>query len=74
MEEKNELHMDLEDKNRMILMLTSLLQKKEEEIELLKADLDDSVAELGTVCDVSTSLVYIDVYLLTRLCRNLTLN
>lgn len=53
MEEKNDLYKELEEKNKTVLMLTSLLQRKEEEIELLKADLDDSVSELGTVCDVS---------------------
>ncbi|KAG2237280.1 hypothetical protein INT48_009013 [Thamnidium elegans] len=51
MEEKSDLYRELEEKNKTVLMLTSLLQKKEEEIELLKADLDDSVSELGTVCD-----------------------
>ncbi|RCI00211.1 hypothetical protein CU098_010863, partial [Rhizopus stolonifer] len=47
------VYLELEEKNKTILFLSSLLQKKEEEIELLKADLEDSVAELGTVCDVS---------------------
>lgn len=48
---KNDLYLELEEKNKTVLMLTSLLQKKEEEIEMLKADLEDSVSELGTVCD-----------------------
>ncbi|GAN09109.1 hypothetical protein MAM1_0244d08631 [Mucor ambiguus] len=48
---ESDIHMELEERNKTILMLTSLLQKKEEEIDMLKADLDDSVSELGTVCD-----------------------
>ncbi|KAL9558817.1 hypothetical protein MBANPS3_000717 [Mucor bainieri] len=47
----SDIHLELEERNKTILMLTSLLQKKEEEIDMLKADLDDSVSELGTVCD-----------------------
>ncbi|KAL7315788.1 hypothetical protein PS15m_004963 [Mucor circinelloides] len=46
-----DIYLELEERNKTILMLTSLLQKKEEEIDMLKADLDDSVSELGTVCD-----------------------
>ncbi|KAL4210523.1 hypothetical protein AB4K20DRAFT_1901003 [Rhizopus microsporus] len=46
-----ELHIELEEKNRTIIMLNSLLQKKDQEISMLKADLEDSVSELGTVCD-----------------------
>ncbi|KAG2196678.1 hypothetical protein INT46_002638, partial [Mucor plumbeus] len=48
---ESDIYLELEDRNKTVLMLTSLLQKKEEEIEMLKADLDDSVSELGTVCD-----------------------
>ncbi|KAI8644219.1 hypothetical protein BD408DRAFT_430639 [Parasitella parasitica] len=42
---------ELEERNKTVRILTCLLQKKEEEIDMLKADLDDSVSELGTVCD-----------------------
>ncbi|KAI9486944.1 MAG: hypothetical protein EXX96DRAFT_60447 [Benjaminiella poitrasii] len=48
---KPDIYLELEEKNKMISMLTSLVQKKEEEIGMLKADLDDCVLELGSVCD-----------------------
>lgn len=47
-----ELYLELEEKNRTIIILNSLLQKKDQEISMLKADLEDSVSELGNVCDV----------------------
>ncbi|KAI7899300.1 uncharacterized protein BX663DRAFT_522127 [Cokeromyces recurvatus] len=48
---ESDLYLKLEEKNKTILVLTELVQKKEEEIEVLKADLDDYVSELGSVCD-----------------------
>lgn len=67
MEEKSDLYKELKEKNKTVLMLTSLLQRKEEEIELLKADLDDSVSELGTVCDVSFFFLFINFFRLTKI-------
>ncbi|CEP12495.1 hypothetical protein [Parasitella parasitica] len=48
---QSDTHLELEEKNKTLTMLTCLLQKKEEEIDILKAELNDSFSELGTVCD-----------------------
>lgn len=69
-----ELHLELEEKNRTIIMLNSLLQKKDQEINMLKADLEDSVLELGTVCDVMYILFYLICHIELILGRNLTLS
>lgn len=69
-----ELHIELEEKNRTIIMLNSLLQKKDQEISMLKADLEDSVSELGTVCDVTYILFCLICHTELILGRNSTLS